>query len=209
MSTFLSPLIVHLLVVVTPGPANILIMQRSAAFGRYAGLSIAAGVVTGAAMWATIVFLAITFSYALSPAVSVGLGGVGAAYLGYLGYKIFQGRNDPISSTTEAAEKKPNLQAYVQGFLLHATNPKAFFGWLAIVSVGQVDAAEPCDLLIIVVLCTFQALIVFSSYALVFSSDTIVILYQKHKKTVDLAFGTVLILLAAATLNQLFAVVVS
>jgi threonine/homoserine/homoserine lactone efflux protein len=206
MSTILAPLFVHLLVVVTPGPANILIMQRSAAFGRSAGLSIAAGVVTGAAMWATTVFLAITFSYALSPTVSAGLGVVGAAYLAYLGFKIIQGRNGSVNATG-TADSKPNLQAYFQGFLLHATNPKAFFGWLAIISVGRVEAAAAGDLLAIVVLCTLQALVVFSAYALVFSSDSVVQLYQRFKPMVDVLCGIILIAFALVTLSHLLAIV--
>ena len=155
-------------------------------------------------MWATTVFLAITFSYALSPTVSAGLGVVGAAYLAYLGYKIIQGRNGAVNASG-SAETKPNLQAYAQGFLLHATNPKAFFGWLAIISVGQVDAAASGDLLIIVVLCTLQAMVVFSAYALVFSSDGVVVLYRKYKPVVDLLFGIILIAFAVVTLNHLIA----
>ncbi len=203
LSTFLPPLIVHFLVVITPGPANILIMQRSAAQGRTAGLYIAAGVVTGAAMWATAVFFAITFSYKLSPIVSAGLGIFGAAYLAYLGYKIIRGRHGSVIDNQETLQNKPNLQAYLQGFLLHATNPKAFFGWLAIISVGQVDAAVSGDLLTIVVLCTFQAMIVLSAYALVFSSGGVVVVYRKHKSIVDLVFGIILILFASVTLNHL------
>ncbi|NOR63981.1 MAG: LysE family transporter [Rhodobacteraceae bacterium] len=203
MGTFLSPLIVHLLVVITPGPANILIMQRSASLGRVAGLFFAAGVITGAAMWAAIVFFAIIFGYAMSPWVAKLLGITGAAYLAHLGVKIVQGRNDEVSYGLNASQSRSNLMAYVQGLLLHATNPKAFFGWLAIVSVGRVDSAVGYELPIILMLCTIQASVVFSAYALLFSTDGIITLYRRHKGSIDMFSGCLLFVFAFVTLFHL------
>ena len=199
----LAPILVHFLVVITPGPANILIMQRSASIGRGAGLLTAIGVVTGAAMWASLVFLAITFSYSLSTWVTKLLGLLGATYLAYLGFNIIKNRSNRVANDTGAVEAYLGIKAYLQGFLLHATNPKAFFGWLAIVSVGRVDEATGNILLIILLLCTLQAAVVFSAYAMVFSTNKVISLYQKYKVLVDLISGSILVGFALITLYHL------
>ncbi len=203
LSVILAPVFVHFLVVVTPGPANILIMQRSASIGRPAGLLTAVGVVTGSAMWATLVFSAVTFSYYLSAWATIFLGVFGAGYLAYLGFKIVSNRKDHVAGGMESVEYFVGVKAYLQGFLLHATNPKAFFGWLAIISVGRVDTATDGTLLIILLLCILQAAIVFFSYAMIFSTDSVISLYQKYKEIVDFASGAILIGFAFVTLYQL------
>ena len=203
LSVLLAPVLVHFLIVVTPGPANILIMQRSASIGRWAGLLTAIGVVTGAAMWAMLVFLAITFSYSLSAWATKLLGLFGATYLAYLGIKIIKNRSGRAAKDVGAVKPHSATKAYLQGFLLHATNPKAFFGWLAIVSVGRIDTAAGDILLTILLLCTLQSAVIFGSYAMVFSSSRVISLYQKYKVLVDLISGVILVGFALITLYHL------
>ena len=154
-------------------------------------------------MWASLVFLAITFSYSLSTWVTKMLGLLGATYLAYLGFQIIKNRSNRVANDSGAIEAYLGIKAYLQGFLLHATNPKAFFGWLAIVSVGRVDEATGNILLIILLLCTLQAAVVFGAYAMVFSTNRVISLYQKYKVLVDLISGTILVGFALITLYHL------
>ena len=203
LGAVLAPVFVHFLLVITPGPANILVMQRSASIGRWAGLSTAMGVVTAGAMWITLVFFAITFSYSLSTSATQLLGFFGAAYLAYLGFKIIKNRNTPVSNNAGAVAPHFGTRAYLQGFLLHATNPKAFFGWLAIISVGRVDAASGDVLVTILLLCILQAALIFGSYAMVFSTNSVISLYQRYKILLDWISGLILLGFALITLYHL------
>lgn len=113
--------------VASPGPATLAIAGTSMGYGRYIGLSLAAGVLTGSLFWS----FAAAFGLAAIMHTNVWLFEIlrycGALYLLYLAFKSLR---SAFSSTTlelpsnEVATAKGN---YIKGLLIHLTNPKAIF----------------------------------------------------------------------------------
>jgi len=116
---------------VTPGPDMILVAARSAAQGRKAGLVTQFGVSAGSAFHAIILalglsqlFLAVPYAYDL-------VRYLGAAYLLYLAWQAFTGR-DGFSTQSTSNKRHSLFVVFRQGFFSNLLNPKVALFYLAL-----------------------------------------------------------------------------
>jgi threonine/homoserine/homoserine lactone efflux protein len=129
------------LVILAPGPDSMLVLRNALRGGRRAGLSTAAGTVTGLLSWAVAAALGVS---ALLEASRVGYDALrlaGGAYLVWLGINALRRRRPvpmPTATATPATEATPeqaagqgttspgvNLRrAYLNGVISNACNPK-------------------------------------------------------------------------------------
>ena len=178
--------------IASPGPATLAIMGMSMNQGRYYGLILAGGVLTGSLFW--------------SSAAAFGLGAVmhanlwlaetvrviGAAYLIYLAYKSIRSAMSSASSQFTVAAPLSALgarSAYLRGLLVHLTNPKAILFFSALYSLVMPAGINTAGLLLVILFVGVISASIFFGYALLFSSATVRRSYLQSKVVFEIAFA--------------------
>jgi threonine/homoserine/homoserine lactone efflux protein len=116
------------IVLIIPGPTIILVISQSIAHGRKAVLPLSAGVVVGDFTAMTLSLLGLGAVLASSAALFSILKWIGAAYLIYLGVKLWCA--DPDTAEISLSQPStPNSSHFNRAFIVTALNPKsiAFF----------------------------------------------------------------------------------
>ncbi len=118
------------LLILAPGPDNMLVLRNSLRGGRQTGLWTAAGTVTGLLSWAVAAALGVSTLLAASRVGYDGLRLVGGAYLIWLGIVTLRRRN-PGGATagsdgneTVSPSNGRARRAYFNGLISNACNPK-------------------------------------------------------------------------------------
>jgi threonine/homoserine/homoserine lactone efflux protein len=117
-----------MVVLIVPGPTIILVISHAIVHGRRSALPLAIGVTLGDFTAMTLSLLGLGALMASSAALFVGLKWMGAAYLIYLGIRLWRTR--PQSSELVHATRLHSRQSLVRSaFIVTALNPKsiAFF----------------------------------------------------------------------------------
>ena len=117
--------------VLIPGPAVILIMQKAVMTGYRGALRVAAGVLAADLVWAAAAAAAgVSAVIVASEPAFLALRFAGAAYLIYLGARLLLTPKDKLLPAAAAGEKDETAawagrpRAFRQGFLCDMTNPK-------------------------------------------------------------------------------------
>ncbi|MEE9444438.1 MAG: LysE family translocator [Cocleimonas sp.] len=119
---------------ITPGPGTFAILAQALRAGSWATLPMVLGII-----FSDIIYLILsTFGLAT---IAENYGGVftairfiGAAYLIYLGYKMWTAKVDTdfsVDNMQEKSKKKNWLSGLLQGFLISASNPKVILFYIA------------------------------------------------------------------------------
>ncbi len=110
---------------VTPGPDTALILRTSAVEGRRGGIAAAMGTAVGCLIWAALTALGLSALLAASELAYTILKWAGAAYLVWMGLKLFL---NPRKSLAPEAETEPRpisvWACFLRGFLTNILNPK-------------------------------------------------------------------------------------
>lgn len=179
----------------SPGPATLLIATTSMQRGRPLGLATAFGVLSGSLFWGILAGLG--FAAVLSAAgwLAEALRIAGGCYLLYLGFKSARAAwlNEPVAALDAAADGF-RRQAYARGLLVHLTNPKAIFAWLATVSIGMPLDAPAWFAFVVVATSWTIGIGIFGGYALLFATPRAQAAYRSTKRGIDATaaavFGT-------------------
>ncbi|MDD1793655.1 LysE family translocator [Enterovibrio makurazakiensis] len=118
--------------VLTPGPGIFAILARAMVKGARGCTALAAGMVVSDLVYLTLACFGLaTIAENYSELFTV-IRFAGAAYLIYLGYKMFRALPQLATVTGSAEEKtKGHISAFVQGFLISASNPKVILFYIA------------------------------------------------------------------------------
>ncbi|WP_200547341.1 LysE family translocator [Erwinia sp. S38] len=193
----------YLLGTASPGPSNMAIMGVAMSQGRLPALMLAAGVISGSLCWALLVATGLsTLLLAWAQAVTV-IKIVGGIYLLWLAFKAARSAAHSKPNQPNAAVTMPvSYRAlYRRGLLLHLSNPKAILVWTAIMSLGIHAGASPLLLPLIVCGCALLGILVFGSYALLFSTQMMSRGYQKCRRGIE---GVFALFFTAAGIKLLF-----
>lgn len=183
---------VNVLAWLTPGPNMIAVMSASLTQGRRHGILTGLGLSCAALLWTLLAVFGVTALFELFPHVVFWLKLAGASYLLWLGYKAicsaWRADGDAIEVTPTNTK---GTQAFVSGFLVSATNPKAalFFGSILTAFVPQ-DAA-PIMLAAIVLVCLVVAVAGHTTTATVFSTGIAIRFFDRFKRRITMGFGLV------------------
>lgn len=187
------------LIVAVPGPTVLMIISYALGHGRRAAFAIVAGVGLGDLTAMTVSMLGLGALLAASATIFAAVKWAGAAYLVYLGIRLWRAPVDTamdVAPPPEWSRKRIFVHAYVAATL----NPKgivfyvAFFPQFLIAGeplLGQMAVFEAT----FVVLATLNAL----AYALLASSLRRAIRKPSVQRAVNRTSGTLLILAGAAT----------
>lgn len=126
LSFFLAVLIFG----VTPGPGVFAIMARALMSGAGSCITLALGIVISDILYLVAACIGLAAVATHWGEVFTVIRIVGAAYLIYLGWKMW---NAPQDLTSQDNETKPrdNLMSFIQGFLISASNPKVILFYIA------------------------------------------------------------------------------
>ncbi|MCM2440403.1 LysE family translocator [Agrobacterium vitis] len=200
---FFSAYLVYLVAVISPGPANMAIISTAISQGRKAGLVIALGIFAGSFTWAMAASFGLAALLHHYGQALILLKIAGGLYLFYLAIKAAVSalrKQQPAGEQVEAFKRARYRSIFLRGYLIHLTNPKAIFGWLAIISLGVPVDASLGSVVLVVGGCLTTGFTVFCGYALVFSTTRAVQVYRASRRYVD---GVLALLFGAAGVKML------
>jgi threonine efflux protein len=179
---------VHLLVVASPGPAFLAVSRTAISSSRAAGIAAAAGLATGALIWAVATMFGLDVLFARAPWLYDAMRLGGAAYLIYLGLGMLRSAWRGERMHGDAAGPAGN-RAFLRSLGVQLSNPKAavFFGSIF---VTLLPAAAPlwvkCGALAIL---GINELGFYGLVAVVLSAPRAQRIYGNAKRALDALFG--------------------
>lgn len=171
----------------SPGPATLAISGTAMSVGRSAGLTIAAGIVCGSAIWGVLSALGMSAIMLANVWAFEIVRYAGAIYLAYLAVKSLKRAMWPahVATTPHAAKGK----LFTKGMLLHLTNPKAILAWGAIYAIALPEGASTSQVWFLFGQLICVSAIVFLGYGILLSSQRVGRLYRKTQRWFEFSFG--------------------
>lgn len=168
----------------SPGPSTMRIMGVAMNQGRRAGLSVAAGVVTGSIFWGLMAATGVSAILTRYAQALIVLKVFGGFYLLFLALKAareaFTSDRAAGASAIDVAVSRAAL--YRRGLLMHVSNPKAILAWIALLTLGLGPDASSQSVAVILGGCFILSVMIFCGYALVFSTAPMVRLYRLARR---------------------------
>lgn len=115
---------------ISPGPDNIYVMMQSIVNGRWYGFATIAGLMTGCLIHTSLVAFGVSALIKENDTLFFILKLLGAIYLLYLAYRVYQS-DDAIQFSDEGIERKSYVQLFKQGFIMNVLNPKVSIFFLS------------------------------------------------------------------------------
>lgn len=172
----------------SPGPASLAIAGTSMARGRRAGLLLTVGIMIGSLAWSIAAAFGLGAIMLANAWVFEVIRYAGAAYLLYLAYRSARSAISSRDVKTRAIEGSP-AALVTRGAALHITNPKSILFFGALYSMGMPSDATPLQIAAVVGAVGMQATLVYSGYALLFSTPSITGLYLRMRRWFEGAFA--------------------
>ena len=186
----------------SPGPSIVALMGTAMNGGRAPAFALAAGITVSS--WT----LGLTAALGLASLLAAWSGAltvvkvIGGLYLLWLAFKAGRSalsRHD--AADAGAAGRSGSLrQIFLKGIAMHITNPKAIFVWLSTISMGLPVHASPTDSLVVFAACGLLGVLIFISYALLFSTAVARRVYRSTRRAFD---GTIAVFFGFAGLRML------
>ena len=161
-------LIACVVLILAPGPDNILVVSLGLARGRRAAVLAAWGMVSGVLVHTTAAALGISAILATSELAFRVIQYAGAAYLAYLAWRIIRERGGGPAASADHAPMG-SWALYRRGFLMNVLNPKVALFFLAFLpQFVRRDHAMPVWLQMVVLGLVFmaQAFVIFTVFGL-------------------------------------------
>lgn len=124
--------LVALTMVLTPGPNMIYLASRSISQGRRAGMMSLSGVAVGFLAYLTAASLGLTAVFFAVPALFVVIKIAGAAYLGYLAWRMLRPGGRSAFEVSEL-ERHSSFRLFGMGFVTNILNPKIALMYVALI----------------------------------------------------------------------------
>ncbi|MBP0116028.1 LysE family transporter [Bradyrhizobium vignae] len=153
--------------------------------------AVALGVSIGSLFWGLLTGAALTALVAAYASTLVFIKIIGGLYLLWLGFRAFRSAACPRPiETRDHLGPQSAFPFFMRGLIAQMTNPKAALAWIALMSLGL--QADPPWWVIAVIIAgtTFLSVVGHLLYALAFSTERIVLIYRRARRSIDLALGT-------------------
>jgi threonine/homoserine/homoserine lactone efflux protein len=169
--------------VASPGPSNLAVMATSMEHGRRAGLTLALGVTTGSLTWGILAAIGVSALIMAHPGALYAVKIVGGLYLLFLAWRSARSAMRADMPPPKAAI--PGRRAYLRGYLMHLTNPKAILSWTAIIALGLRPETPAIVVYAIVIGCMLISLVLNQGYAVLFSTAAMVAGYRRIRRRAE------------------------
>jgi L-lysine exporter family protein LysE/ArgO len=128
------------------GPVNIIIMDR--AIRNYkSAVAIGAGALSADILYLVLILLGL-MTFFNNPIFLNMLGILGSAFLLFVAYMIFNGRNKELEKSPLEVDSKTLLKSYISGFFLTLLNPYTIAFWISVASFT--NTSDEVDYFVIV-----------------------------------------------------------
>jgi threonine efflux protein len=182
LSALATVMILHWVVLVTPG-ANVLLISQLAAGGDKRGAIYASlGVCTVAFVWAALAILGLNAIFTAVPQLRIAVQIAGGMYLIYVAVRLWRSGTATDPTATQSLKAWP---AFRMGFLTNMTNPKSalFFG--SVFATALPPEPSAIILMTAVALIVFNALVWHFFLALAFSHPSVQAGYARQRVTLN------------------------
>ncbi|WP_421855369.1 LysE family translocator [Marinomonas sp.] len=116
---------------ITPGPGVFAILARSISRGARASFSLSLGMVMSDIVYLVMACYGLAAIASAWEEVFLVIRYAGAAYLIYLGWKMWISPVSTVSSGDNLQEAKNEMASFIQGFMISASNPKVILFYVA------------------------------------------------------------------------------
>lgn len=175
---------------VSPGPNLMAVSSASLGGGRMVGFATTGGVATGVFIWSILFALGIGAFLKAFPEAITAMRLLGGGYLIYLALKAVRAALMPSGNST--APQYPEMlpgAAYRRGLFVVMTNPKAALMWVAVSMYLASAGLSTWQFLAVGAGAAISALIVYGTYALIFSTGTVTRIYTRFFRVIEGCFG--------------------
>lgn len=177
----LSFLIASIALTISPGPDIIYVLVQSMSTSKKDGIAVTSGLVSGIIIHTTLVAFGVSAIIKASDELFLFIKIVGAAYLLFLAYKVWQSdaQIDLTNTSTTTGFKK----MFSRGFLMNVLNPKVTIFFLAFFPsfIWNPDENLIFQFYTLGFIFMLQAFIIFSMVA--FLAEKITIFLKKNRQT--------------------------
>jgi amino acid exporter len=181
-----------LIAIASPGPNVLAVIGTSMSVNRSSGIALALGVATGTLTWAILTAVGLSALLATYASALVAIKVLGGLYLLWLASKAFRSAasSHDIEAKALAGGRRTAWGYARRGYVVQMTNPKAVLAWIAIISLGLTPGA-PLWVAAAIVLGTFVlSVLIHMLYAVAFSTTTMVRLYARARRAMQVALGS-------------------
>ena len=155
------------LLTLMPGPDILYVLTQGLTRGRKPALAVSLGLASGLLVHTTAAALGLSLIISRSPAFLQAIKYAGVAYLLYLGFKSFLGRNkqsEPDPAATVEAEQQSFGNLFRIGVTMNLLNPKVILFFLALFPqfLNPASLTPKADIFLLGGIFTVQAAVIFS-----------------------------------------------
>ncbi len=147
---------------ITPGPGTFALLARALVSGAWACLPMSVGMATSDIIYLVLSTLGLSVIAENYGGLFTAIRLVGAAYLLYLGYKMWTAKVDAnfnVNESSRTSKQKDWFSGFMQGFLISASNPKVILFYIAFLPTFiDLTALNTSDIALLSVI-TFFALL--------------------------------------------------
>lgn len=148
---------------ITPGPGTFAVLARSLSLGVRQTLPLSMGMVFGDILYLVMACLGLAAIAEQWGTLFILIRYVGAAYLLYLGFKMWMAPVERLDDNTPASRKQ-GVAALLQGFLISSSNPKVILFYIAflptfmdVTTLSGVDIVKAAGLVLIALMIALSA----------------------------------------------------
>ncbi|MCC2110608.1 MAG: LysE family transporter [Hyphomicrobiales bacterium] len=176
---------------VAPGPNLVAVASVALGSGRRSAAMIACGVATGTLAWAGLSAYGLAALVSAYPWTIDLLRIIGGLYLFFLGARAFiAAQRGEAALIREDGTALSSFQAWRRGLIVVALNPKSALFWTSIAALVVRPDAPAAVIAVFAAGAMAIALIVYGSYAALFSLPALRKGYARATRYVELMFGT-------------------
>jgi len=189
----------------SPGPSIVAIMGTAMTGGRSQALALAAGITLSSwtlGLMAALGLASLLATWSGALTVVKILGGLYLLWLAFKAGRSALSRDDAASLAAAAVDGGSRRKLLLKGVAMHITNPKAIFVWLSTISMGLPSQATPVDSLVVFGACALLGVLIFASYAMLFSTAVARRVYRSIRRVFE---GTLALFFGFAGLRMLLA----
>ncbi|EMH6402217.1 LysE family translocator [Providencia rettgeri] len=199
MNEVIAVATITILAVISPGPDFAMVTRNSYTYGIKTGLLCALGIAIGVQVHVFYTVFGITLVIMNSPTLFLIVKLIGVIYLVYIGFKSLTNKVK-ISSNNAASRPLSALNAFKNGFLTNALNPKTMFFVVSVYS--QVISTQNSIWLNLSygLFISFAHWLWFSLIAIFFATPVVRNKILNYQFIMDRTIGTLLILLGLSLL---------
>jgi threonine efflux protein len=187
----LSLAAVDILSIASPGPNILLVTQTAVEHGRTRALLAVSGIMAGSMIWAALALTGLTALFEVLPSLQTVLRIVGAAFLIYIGVKLWRKPIEQLA-TPDVAANGSAVKSVLRGFATSTLNPKSltYFGTIFVLFV---PAGASVDFrLAAFAIVALDGFLVYGLVAALFSTESAKAAYLRLRRPIDRVCGAII-----------------